>query len=125
MGRTTNIWNRCNNKNRIAVDSHTFQIWRDSALIGIQRIISGDENRAGITEASKTGLQFQPAALYSICLSQCEGGEYCCNFLFQMPILLKSTLLSYIWLLFNCQFVTCKRNCLEDCIQRQRTERGL
>jgi hypothetical protein len=70
MGRTSNIWNRCKNKNRIAVDSHTFQIWRDSALIGIQRIISGDENRAGITEASKTGLQFQPAALYSICLSQ-------------------------------------------------------
>jgi hypothetical protein len=56
MGRTTNIWNRCNNKNGIAVDSHMFQIWRDSALIGIQRIISGDENHAGIIEASKTGL---------------------------------------------------------------------
>jgi hypothetical protein len=47
----------------------------------------------------KIGITVQPTALYITCFSSAWGRDGC-NFLFQMPVLLKSTLLSYNWLFY-------------------------
>ena len=54
--------------------------------------------------------------LYIPYVSASAGGRSIAVTFSQIPVLLKSTLLSYTWVFFSlCQFVICKRKGLEDC----------